>query len=200
MFNCPKCVGILEEHEIEEVDCYVCNVCHGLWLEPGDMAKLLHIDKLCCNISELNLDEYNETDTKAHDNLIDKLALCPFCPQKTPLQATPYPHKKHVIHYPCPKGHGEWLDGGEIHKLRSSVVKKGLIIAVILMGLLFVSWIIQSYVQNLQELKQECLINQYHEKHPKQHAKRHASGRVLYHTLPFILDPDESESHKQTHN
>jgi hypothetical protein len=38
--HCPKCGTGLEETVMDEVMVDICPVCHGVWLDDGEMAKL----------------------------------------------------------------------------------------------------------------------------------------------------------------
>jgi uncharacterized protein len=40
--NCPRCLGrALEERERDGVEVDVCHVCRGLWLDRGELEKLI---------------------------------------------------------------------------------------------------------------------------------------------------------------
>lgn len=43
--NCPKCDGKLVETDYENIKIDVCNSCHGVWLDAGEMAQILHTDE-----------------------------------------------------------------------------------------------------------------------------------------------------------
>ena len=43
--NCPKCDGKLVESNYENIKIDVCNKCHGVWLDAGEMAQVLHKDE-----------------------------------------------------------------------------------------------------------------------------------------------------------
>lgn len=40
--NCPKCDGKLVETNYESIKMDVCNQCHGVWLDAGELAQILH--------------------------------------------------------------------------------------------------------------------------------------------------------------
>jgi ribosomal protein L31 len=42
--DCPKCDGKLVETDYENIKIDVCNNCHGVWLDPGEMAQILQRD------------------------------------------------------------------------------------------------------------------------------------------------------------
>jgi uncharacterized protein len=43
--KCPKCDGNLVESNYENIKIDVCNKCHGVWLDAGEMAQVLHKDE-----------------------------------------------------------------------------------------------------------------------------------------------------------
>ena len=43
--DCPKCDGKLVETDYENIKIDVCNGCHGVWLDAGEMAQMLHTDE-----------------------------------------------------------------------------------------------------------------------------------------------------------
>ncbi len=40
--QCPKCEGSLVESDFEGVKVDVCNNCHGVWLDAGELAQIAH--------------------------------------------------------------------------------------------------------------------------------------------------------------
>jgi Zn-finger nucleic acid-binding protein len=40
--SCPKCDGKLVETKYEDIKMDVCNNCHGVWLDAGELAQILH--------------------------------------------------------------------------------------------------------------------------------------------------------------
>lgn len=43
--ECPKCDGKLVETDYENIKMDVCNKCHGVWLDAGELAHVLEKDK-----------------------------------------------------------------------------------------------------------------------------------------------------------
>ena len=39
---CPKCDGNLVETDYENIKMDVCNNCHGVWLDAGELAQVVH--------------------------------------------------------------------------------------------------------------------------------------------------------------
>lgn len=40
--KCPKCDGTLHETNYENVKIEVCDGCHGVWLDAGELAQVAH--------------------------------------------------------------------------------------------------------------------------------------------------------------
>lgn len=43
--QCPKCDGRLVETDFENVKIDVCNKCHGVWLDSGELARVARRDE-----------------------------------------------------------------------------------------------------------------------------------------------------------
>jgi Uncharacterized protein conserved in bacteria len=43
--HCPKCDGTLMEADYENIKIDVCNKCHGVWFDPGELAQVIDHDK-----------------------------------------------------------------------------------------------------------------------------------------------------------
>jgi ribosomal protein L31 len=43
--QCPKCDGTLHETNFENIKIDVCDKCHGVWLDAGELAQLTHRDE-----------------------------------------------------------------------------------------------------------------------------------------------------------
>jgi ribosomal protein L37AE/L43A len=42
--NCPKCEGNLVESDFNGIKIDVCNKCHGVWLDAGELAQVTQKD------------------------------------------------------------------------------------------------------------------------------------------------------------
>jgi ribosomal protein L31 len=42
--NCPKCDGNLVESDFQGIKIDVCNKCHGVWLDAGELAQVTQKD------------------------------------------------------------------------------------------------------------------------------------------------------------
>ena len=43
--HCPKCDGTLMEADYEKIKIDVCNKCHGVWFDAGELAQVIEKDK-----------------------------------------------------------------------------------------------------------------------------------------------------------
>lgn len=43
--SCPKCDGELLEADYQHIKIDVCNKCHGVWLDAGELAQIVQKDK-----------------------------------------------------------------------------------------------------------------------------------------------------------
>ena len=43
--QCPKCDGTLHETTYENVKIDLCDKCHGVWLDAGELAQISHKDE-----------------------------------------------------------------------------------------------------------------------------------------------------------
>ncbi|MFH0877238.1 MAG: zf-TFIIB domain-containing protein [Candidatus Omnitrophota bacterium] len=122
--NCPKCVGKLEKKEIEGIEIDACFVCEGIWFDAGELEEVVKRDSKDVAYIDVGREEFDGGELKALKEELDaKTGKCPRCEDGTLLAKKEY-QGKHTINVDvCPKGHGIWLDGGEIQELR----KRGLV-------------------------------------------------------------------------
>ena len=43
--QCPKCDGTLHATDFESIKIDVCDTCHGVWLDAGELAQITHKDE-----------------------------------------------------------------------------------------------------------------------------------------------------------
>ncbi len=43
--QCPKCDGVLHETSFENIAIDVCDKCHGVWLDAGELAQITQKDE-----------------------------------------------------------------------------------------------------------------------------------------------------------
>lgn len=104
--NCPKCKDAMVALELNDVEIDRCFSCGGVWLDEGELELLLEGSKFGDEIiySILPFKKAKEKPVK-----------CPVCRKKmTKIIAG---KSESVILDKCEKGHGIWLDGGELEKI-----------------------------------------------------------------------------------
>ncbi len=118
MFDCPKCLGKLEEKTTENIKVDVCWVCEGMWFDKGELDKVLASDSKNFKLIDLGSKEFDGKEMSEMAGELDKkLGKCPHCSEQ--MIKKPYEENKSVNVDVCPKECGIWLDGGEIHSLRN---------------------------------------------------------------------------------
>ena len=111
--DCPlDAVALVPRHLESDVDVETCPVCSGVWLEQGELEALQQ--------------------AHAHDHLADEPESvraafemarreleppgpCPVC--GTPMVRQEYGYASQILVDSCPRGHGLWLDAGELEAL-----------------------------------------------------------------------------------
>ena len=106
--NCPACNEpmIVLEHDAVEID--YCCACRGVWLDHAELA-LLFDDPLEAMVFLNALTPDNTTKENPRQ--------CPICRTKMDKVATP--EKVAMLLDRCPRGHGIWLDDGELGRVLS---------------------------------------------------------------------------------
>ena len=116
--DCPKCLGILEEKDVEGVTVDVCWVCEGIWFDKDELIKVLEADSKDFNTIDVARSGFDGKEAVSMKAEFDKkTGKCPKCEDKTELERKDFKNK--IFADVCPKCSGIWLDGGEIHKLRN---------------------------------------------------------------------------------
>lgn len=117
--NCPKCIGKLQKKFVEGVEVDVCFVCEGIWFDKGEMDEILKRDSKAFESHDAGFDEF---DGKEVGDLIKefdaKVGKCPRCEDGTAMIRKEFQGKHKIVADVCLKGHGIWLDGGEVKDLR----------------------------------------------------------------------------------
>lgn len=122
--DCPKCVGKLEKKKIENIEVDVCSVCEGIWFDAGELKEVLEADAKDFDYIDVGREEFDGKELAAAEiDLNERIGKCPRCNNNIVLIQTRYEKNPDLVVDICPMGHGLWLDGGEIQKLR----KRGLV-------------------------------------------------------------------------
>lgn len=139
MLECPKCTGSLEKTTVEDVYFHLCNICSGIWITHKSLKKLLRRDTLCFNSTDLNDLNYSSKHFRLSKEILSKPAICPLCPKEKKTEHLKPCHYKKITIYKCIQKHGEWLDGGEIHKIRNPIVKYFFTFLVIVLAIIMLA-------------------------------------------------------------
>ena len=111
--ECPKCWVKMDVKEIEvfgpNVSIDACPKCHGIWLDGGELSRLLGDRKLTSYLTK-------DIGTKARSPLI-----CPRCRNLMDFEKA-----GDVETEVCLTCHGVWFDAGELDELKN-VSKKGFV-------------------------------------------------------------------------
>jgi Zn-finger nucleic acid-binding protein len=117
--DCPKCVGKLEKMQVEHVEVDACFACEGIWFDAGELEAVIKADSRDFDFIDVGREELDGEEIKQiRADLDAKEGKCPRCEDGTKLAKRLYPGNKKIQIDICPKGHGLWLDGGEIKNLR----------------------------------------------------------------------------------
>ncbi|AKG54172.1 hypothetical protein DGWBC_1538 [Dehalogenimonas sp. WBC-2] len=109
--NCPKDRSpmIVVEHDQVAID--YCPVCHGVWLDRGELE--LVVEKTCLDDASLCLtDIFNRPEARTDE----KKRRCPIC--NTTMRKEGLGTSPEVIIDVCSSRYdGLWFDGGELHQV-----------------------------------------------------------------------------------
>ena len=118
--NCPKCVGKLQKETMEGIEVDSCFTCEGIWFDAGELEEVLKRDAKDFELIDVGKEEFDGTEMASLARELDaKAGKCPKCEDETLLIRQEYKGKHEINVDVCPRGHGLWLDGGEIKKLRN---------------------------------------------------------------------------------
>lgn len=110
--KCVKCDGSLRKVTVGEVEVDQCDKCSGIWFDFGELQQVLaqgDVEKL-----------KDAVDNSAQEDTVR--AACPVCGGDGKMVACASLQKRGVHIDTCKVCYGQWLDGGELEKLK----KKGL--------------------------------------------------------------------------
>jgi Zn-finger nucleic acid-binding protein len=118
--DCPKCSGKLQKKHMEDIEVDVCYVCEGIWFDAGEMEEVIKKDSKNFEFIDVGKEEFDGKELKGLLSAVDeKTGKCPKCDDGTMMLRDEYGEKNKITVDLCPKGHGLWLDGGEILQLRN---------------------------------------------------------------------------------
>ncbi len=104
--ECPKCEASMAPFKYGKGDRVVhrCTGCAGIWLKPTDMTRLKNT-----YMADV-IDEGSASTGRKHNKLED--IDCPQCGVRMDKVADD--EQSHIWYESCPKGHGMYLDAGEL--------------------------------------------------------------------------------------
>jgi Zn-finger nucleic acid-binding protein len=106
--KCIKCEGALHLVRIDEVEVDQCDLCHGIWFDSGELAKIVGRKDV----------EALRTKASASKEVDAQRAACPRCRGAGKLvQIASMTSDIHID--TCAVCGGEWLDGGELFIVRN---------------------------------------------------------------------------------
>lgn len=104
---CPHCGESMVLLDLHGVQIDYCTECGGTWLDAGELDMLLHLE----GIDNPELDQHilpSRSGSKGKRR-------CPRCRKKMIIQF--FDDEKPVEIDTCPRGHGTWLDQGEMYQI-----------------------------------------------------------------------------------
>lgn len=114
--QCVHCGTDLVPEAYEEATVDRCPGCQGVWLDSGELSKIVET-------MEVPMPDETVQDTLAvafegvPQDEQARLRRCPKC--GAAMHTVNYDYSSGVILDRCPKGHGIWLDGGELEKVQA---------------------------------------------------------------------------------
>ncbi|MDX1569283.1 MAG: zf-TFIIB domain-containing protein [Xanthomonadales bacterium] len=104
--ECPKCQSPMEavRYGAGDREVHRCTECFGIFFKPIDMRRLKNT-----YMADI-IDSGKRSVGRKHDKIED--IKCPVC-QET-MEKTNDPDQVHIWYEACPKGHGVYLDAGEL--------------------------------------------------------------------------------------
>ena len=122
--DCPKCAGELQKTKMESIEVDCCFICEGIWFDAGELEEVIKRDAKDFDFIDVGSEEFDGKEISDFKKDMDaKQGKCPRCSDGSLLVRREYKGKHKINTDLCPKGHGVWLDGGEIAELR----KRGLV-------------------------------------------------------------------------
>ncbi len=112
--TCPRCQMDLEAVSENGVEVDVCRRCNGLFLDRGEMAKLVPTSKG-------DIEYCTESDDVVEDmKQDDHPCVCPSCTDNTMRKVEFLSYSEVILDF-CDECGGFWLDGGELERIRAEL-------------------------------------------------------------------------------
>ncbi len=114
--DCIKCDGRLEKVMIDEVEVDQCNKCSGIWFDLGELRQIV-------NASDIDTLKNQVDNNQGHDS---RKSTCPRCGGDGNMVQVASLKNKEIHIDTCSVCYGQWLDGGEIEKLKEQTLSEKL--------------------------------------------------------------------------
>lgn len=99
--NCPRCESVMLVYELQGVEIDYCEECGGIWLDAGELERLLQ-DRAEDVMSNFEVIKHSK----------EPKLRCPACGKKMEKVVCGNTHLDK-----CKKGHGIWFDEGELSEV-----------------------------------------------------------------------------------
>ena len=115
--KCPACGSVMVVVEHKRIELDYCAKCHGVWFDAGEMELLLG------SIGVQSVKQFSvEMAQKPETQTTEKKRKCPICNGRLTKQL--FGAQPETLVDICPRGHGLWLDGGELEQLTKGFAEK----------------------------------------------------------------------------
>ena len=113
--KCVRCQQKLSGVVYEGVEIDKCVSCGGIWLDDGELAKIVGatIETFSQSLITKTLDTVSKGIPQSEKDSVER---CPKCSQE--MKALNYSYQSGVVIDSCPNGHGIWLASGELEKVQ----------------------------------------------------------------------------------
>jgi Zn-finger nucleic acid-binding protein len=114
--RCPRCQTEMKRNNRDGLETDECPSCNGLWLDDGELVKILRNG--CYDVSESEKRQAEQAGKPGVNKVErDSVELCPHCQGR--MNPVNYDYASGIVVDTCPKGHGVWLDGGELQRIQA---------------------------------------------------------------------------------
>ncbi|RJO65772.1 MAG: hypothetical protein C4523_15365 [Myxococcales bacterium] len=159
--HCRQCGAPMRAESYEGVRIDVCPDCHGVWLDDGELGRIVEIREAKIDpIPPERLIRAKKRTGRRRKRAAaaERSRLCPKCGQA--MDAVPYQYSSDIVIDVCPARHGVWLDASELEA-------------------------VQAYAEGGQDL--QARLPTFYEALPPQTAKK--AGRAYSRTMREAVSP-----------
>lgn len=113
--NCPRCKVPLNEVDYEKTRLDLCPKCAGFWCDEGELKAVIDTRDKDFSQAKAGIGDLKDNKPVTPDQHVDELP-CIMCGDL--LDRMPYGYGSGIVIDRCRKGHGVWLDKGEIEAIQ----------------------------------------------------------------------------------